>query len=96
MRQYLQFTELSIIAFLRNPYRYELSHSLTNMIKSAGKQKNTYFLCFCHLKYIHTNKCSSVTHNSKKPLVNMKYIGNCILYTENLVDYVRQHKQCCG
>jgi len=62
------------------------------MTKRAGKQKITYFFCFCHLKNIHTNKHNSTNHTSKKPLMNMKYSGNCILYTENLAEYVRQHK----
>lgn len=53
MRQYPQLTELSIIVFFGIPYRYELSYSLTNTIKSADKQKITHFLCFCHLKHIH-------------------------------------------
>lgn len=33
-----------------------------------------------------------MNHTSKKTVVIMKYSGNCILFTENLVEYVRQHR----
>lgn len=95
MRQCLQFTELSIIV-LRIRYRYELSHSRTNSIKSVGKRNIMYFLCFCHFIHIHNQQMQfHETQLKKTPLVNTKQNENCVLYTKTLVEGTETETELC-